>query len=334
MINAEINAKAGSAAAVFSGAGIYGCAEPAAEQASAGCRVYRLSNETGAGQVAVYNVFDGIELCCNDINMAYCCKEQRAGKGLIEINYCTAGRYECTFSENSCCYLAAGETAVAAAARKRIDSGFPLGYYRGFTVLIDPDGLSPEVRRLTDGLGVDLHGIRRYICTENHCCILRGSAEFERVFAGMEALCAQCKVEYLKLRMLELLVLLNDLEHLDGAQKVEYLSRTQVSCAEQTAARITKDLTRHYTIAQLAQGAQVSPTALKKCFKGVYGTSIYAYLRGYRLQTAQKLLEAGLPVAQAAASVGYENPNKFASAFKAEYGCTPTEYKKRVRLDR
>ena len=78
-----------------------------------------------------------------------------------------------------------------------------------------------------------------------------------------------------------------------------------------------------------------STTALKKCFRGVYGTSVYSYLRTYRLQVAQKLLlETELPVTEIASKIGYENPNKFTSAFKEMYGSSPTEFRKSVRLDR
>ena len=35
-----------------------------------------------------------------------------------------------------------------------------------------------------------------------------------------------------------------------------------------------------------------------------------------------------------ASKIGYENPNKFTSAFKEMYGSSPTEFRKSVRLDR
>ena len=51
-------------------------------------------------------------------------------------------------------------------------------------------------------------------------------------------------------------------------------------------------------------------------------TSLYAYLREYRLQTAQKLLaETDASIAEIAHRVGYENPNM-----------TPTEYRKRCPI--
>ena len=101
------------------------------------------------------------------------------------------------------------------------------------------------------------------------------------------------------------------------------------------ASYITEDLTTHHTIEQLSQKFRISTTALKKCFRGVYGTSVYSYLRTYRLQVAQKLLlETELSVTEIASKIGYENPNKFTSAFKGMYGCSPTEFRKSVRLDR
>lgn len=75
----------------------------------------------------------------------------------------------------------------------------------------------------------------------------------------------------------------------------------------------------------------MSPTVLKKCFKGVYRDSIYAYMKRFRLQVAEKMLkESAMTVGEIAARIGYLNPNKFTSAFCAEYGMSPSEYRKKV----
>ena len=70
---------------------------------------------------------------------------------------------------------------------------------------------------------------------------------------------------------------------------------------------------------------------MKKCFHGVYGDPIYAYMKKYRLQVAERLLkESRATVGEIALQVGYQNPNKFTSAFCAEYGVPPTMYRKEV----
>lgn len=59
------------------------------------CRIYGLNNETGAGMITVYNVFAGITAVFNDIHMGCCIKDQSGSSGVIEINHCMEGRYEC-----------------------------------------------------------------------------------------------------------------------------------------------------------------------------------------------------------------------------------------------
>ena len=80
---------------------------------------------------------------------------------------------------------------------------------------------------------------------------------------------------------------------------------------------------------------KMSPTVLKKCFKGVYGDSVYAYMKKYRLQMAERLLkENKLTIGEIALQIGYQNPNKFTSAFRTEYGMSPTEYRKKKTQER
>lgn len=56
---------------------------------------------------------------------------------------------------------------------------------------------------------------------------------------------------------------------------------------------------------------------MKNYFKGVYGTSIYSYMRSYRMQVAALMLqETNENITVIAGKVGYENSSKFASAFK------------------
>lgn len=81
----------------------------------------------------------------------------------------------------------------------------------------------------------------------------------------------------------------------------------------------------------LAERFEISPTVMKKCFRGVYGDSVYSYMKLYRLQVVERLLkESQLNVGEIATQVGYLNPNKFTSAFCAEYGMPPTAWRKKT----
>ena len=133
----------------------------------------KFSNETGTGSMIICPLFLGAELYYNDMHLAFFEEKPAPARNVIEINHCRVGRYECSFGENSCCYLAAGDFAVCAAARKKSSSCFPLRHYHGITILLDLDAITPKMRREMEWYGIDLDVIRRYICTENRCCILR-----------------------------------------------------------------------------------------------------------------------------------------------------------------
>lgn len=317
------------------GTKIYGKTEEEESVLHPACKVYNISNETGTGKITVYNIFAGIDLYYNDMHMAYVNKNYVAIKNMIEINHCQIGRYECSFGENSCCYMTAGDLAVISSMKKKSSSSFPLNHYHGITIIVDLDELSPEVRRLMELFNIDLDYINEYIYQANRCCIIRSNPSLEHIFAELYNVREQRKTGYMKIKMLELLLFLSDLETIKEVHKADYYNQNQVKLIKDVVALITEDLTKHYTIEQLSKQFEISATSLKKCFHGVYGTSIYAYLRIYRLQAAQKqLIETKFSIGGIAHKVGYENPNKFAAAFKGLYGITPTEFRKGVRLDR
>ena len=52
-----------------------------------------------------------------------------------------------------------------------------------------------------------------------------------------------------------------------------------------------QDLSHHYTLAELSRQFGIAQTSMKLCFKAVYGSSIYQYMKTYRMQTARVLLQ-------------------------------------------
>lgn len=94
------------------------------------------------------------------------------------------------------------------------------------------------------------------------------------------------------------------------------------------------NLERHDTLDELSARFGIPLTAMKLCFKGVYGTSIFAFMRSYRMQTASAMLRQGTDnVTVIANKVGYINSSKFAFTFKNVMGMPPLEYRKTNRLN-
>ncbi len=90
---------------------------------------------------------------------------------------------------------------------------------------------------------------------------------------------------------------------------------------------LTKNVTnRPPTIDQLAVEAAMSTAKLKKLFKEVYGTSIYAYYQKQRMSLARDMLLSGdFTVKEVGLQVGYSNLSNFAAAFRKEFHILPSE---------
>jgi AraC-like DNA-binding protein len=74
----------------------------------------------------------------------------------------------------------------------------------------------------------------------------------------------------------------------------------------------------------LAARVGLNATKLKRGFRQVYGDSVFAYLRSYRMEIARSLLEKGeMNVTEAAMAVGYTNIGHFCAVFKKHFGINP-----------
>ena len=145
-----------------------------------------------------------------------------------------------------------------------------------------------------------------------------------------ECVFEQNEYGYIRVKILELLLVLTGFDLKKNNSEHVYFSDVQIDAIKQVHAFLKGHYRGHYTIEELSVRFKMSPTVLKKCFKGVYGNSVYAYMKKYRLQMAERLLkENKLTIGEIALQIGYQNPNKFTSAFRTEYGMTPTEYRKK-----
>ena len=83
------------------------------------------------------------------------------------------------------------------------------------------------------------------------------------------------------------------------------------------------------TVSQLADYIGINRSYLTSIFKRLVGVSPQKYLLNFRMEESALLLaESSLPVKTIASSVGYDNPLTFSKSFKAQYGCSPQNYRK------
>ena len=313
----------------FTSIDLYGPSVYETGEADGICRSFDLKNESGVGHIAMYQVFPGIELVYNDMHMEYCNKNQEVASDVMEINYCKEGRCECLFGDARYCYMSAGDLSFCSLQDNAHQSEFPTSHYHGITVTVEFSRITDEMRNVLNLLSVDIKRVKKLSQMQDFT-IIRANPTVEHIFSELYTIPEKIRHGYIRVKVLELLLILTGLE--PGKARADRMdfSKAQIHTIKEIHAFLVAHFNEHYTIDELSERFQMSPTVMKKCFKGVYGDSIYSYMKLYRLQVAERLLkESQLTVGEIATQIGYLNPNKFTSAFNAEYGVPPTLYRKK-----
>ncbi len=80
------------------------------------------------------------------------------------------------------------------------------------------------------------------------------------------------------------------------------------------------------TIRELSKKVAINECYLKKGFKEIFGTTIFDFYQGQRMEHAKYLLyEKGLSVTDVSAMLGYSSISHFSTAFKKQTGIKPCE---------
>ncbi|WP_193251486.1 helix-turn-helix transcriptional regulator [Vibrio navarrensis] len=178
---------------------------------------------------------------------------------------------------------------------------------RPLVVVLEP--CPDKLAQLTETLSSDFRLIVSRTSTQAELAIKQQSAEFFVV-------CAQ-----------ELAVEphLNDvpLSSTDEAWQDE-TERFQQQLQQQTE----ELLSRHQlTVENLAQNMVMSVRSLQRKTQKYYGVSCSEYIKSIQFMIAQKQLEQGASVKQAAINAGFLCPNHFSRQFKRHFGFTPSQFR-------
>lgn len=178
-------------------------------------------------------------------------------------------------------------------------------------------------------ISVDIAFLAQKFCSGDRLYILRQNSAIEHIFSELYHVPSKIRMDYFKIKVMELLVFLGALELADYRDERPYFYSGQIEKIKSVHKLLTEDLSLNYTTEELAKRFDISVGALKTGFKGVYGSPIYTYIRNHKMNIAASMLvtDRKKKIIDVAASVGYDNPSKFAAAFKELFGMTPAEYR-------
>ena len=190
--------------------------------------------------------------------------------------------------------------------------------------------VSKDISLSMIGFSVERYELQHKYCGDRTPYVIPGEPGIEHIFSELYNVPVKIKKDYFKIKVLELLLYLDALELSGHTEERPYFYKGQVEKIKAIQALLTQDLTQNYTLEELSARFDIALTPMKNCFKSVYGSPIFTYMRNYRMNYAASLLKSdkSLKVAEIAGLVGYDSPSKFASAFHQTMGKTPLEYRK------
>jgi len=104
------------------------------------------------------------------------------------------------------------------------------------------------------------------------------------------------------------------------------LPSKDMSRIREAARLLGGDLGTSPDLNELARSVGMCRSKLHRCFRMVYGTTPFEYLRNRRLEAAMDFLTEGrMNVTQTAYAVGYSCPSHFTKAFKKYFGHLPSK---------
>ena len=289
--------------------------------------VYRIPGDDGDVVMTSYAVFPGIEIVYNDVHTQYCNESATSSHNILQINHCREGRIEIGF-EDDIFYLEPGDLAISGLVAHSHESFFHNGHYHGITIIIDVEKAPACLSCFLDDVNVSPSALIRKFCSDNICFLMRADKSVEHIFSELYSVRDNIRRGYFKIKVLELLLFLSGMDISQNQQAQRRYTLSQVQLAKQASRYIIANLQEKTTIESLSDMFHVSPTQLKNCFKGVYGMSVYSYIKAQKMKAAAHLLENGnRTVLDIAGQYGYENGSKFAAAFRSVMGVTPNEYR-------
>ena len=202
---------------------------------------------------------------------------------------------------------------------------FPGGIFRGAALVIVPE-LAPDCFScFLQDVNVRPAAIFDKFCADAPGSVICSNAGTRHIFSELYSVPEDIRAGYLKVKTLELLLLLSSLP----APRSGVFTGRQSRLARAAGEIIMNRLGTHLTSAALAEELGVSSAQLDSSFRAFYGMSPAAFLRMQRMHEASRLLRGtGFTVADVAGRLGYDNPSKFARAFRAVTGASPSQFRK------
>lgn len=200
------------------------------------------------------------------------------------------------------------------------------GPFQGVALMASTDAVAPGAAATLAGFDVDLAELVAATAAAGPVTDAAGSA-VSRAFLDLAVGARGEGVAALKLRCVEALRCLCEARRQAVGTRRGPATRAEIARCARTLMR--QNVESPLTIGELALRCQTSPTVLKESFRAEFGMPVHEWYRRFRMLRAADLLRVGSgSISDVARAVGYSNASKFAQAFSACMGATPSAWRR------
>ena len=304
---------------------------------------FMIMDDTGEGIMTTYQVLPGVMICFSDMHMEKCMSEfeLKTGQKVFCIDHCREGRIEMEVQPGMFSIMQENELRLDNREHHKGKTCYPLKHFHGVSIFMEVDSAQKALDEMFHGFSVNLSALRKKYCSFEKPYVIKKEENLNHIIAGLYPRNLKFPQltesrEYYLVKIVELLLYLNVLQVEHIKENKPYYYKTQMEKIRAIHSQITTNLKNRFTIEELSQQYDMPATTMKKCFREIYGDSIYSYQKRYRINVAASMLlkDEKKEIQEIATQMGYENPGKFSAAFRSVMGVLPAEYRTSTSLSK
>ena len=189
---------------------------------------YIIDKLGGEGRMYCIDVYNGVQIIYNRFHCYEAPKTKVDNNSIkyIEINHCLRGKFECLYDQEYYAYLTEGDLSISRWSLKKSKEFFTFGYYEGLEVLIDIE--KAQNNEIFSEFNIDINLISKKLTLNNDIYIMRATQQIQHIFMEMYNVDNDMKVDYLKIKVLELLLFLSHTDFEIIQDKKRYYPKNQI----------------------------------------------------------------------------------------------------------
>ena len=305
--------------------------------------VLRIQSPTGEGYMTLYVVMKGVYVMFDEFHLEACESEFKNMENVFCIDHCRQGRIEHENLLGNKFYMESGDLKLGRRINHSGRIHMPNGYYYGMTIGFEIGEAEKSIKSELPGIDIDLEAIVEKFSSSDKFdspaeeyfirrdSLLKNDEYIDRILDEMYNVPIEIRMDHFKVKIMEILLRLKMLDKTLYTDDRVYIPASQADKIKEVHKLIIDSPDKNYTVEVLSQMFGIPESTLRKNFREIYGSPIYKYIKKFKINKAAELLKSdrSLKVSDVAESVGYDNPSKFAAAFKDVMGITPLNFKQK-----